>query len=274
VSLGTGLSDLRRSVAMSSSRVVRRALGPIVILSAFLGLAAAPPPALATGALCNTPSATPLCAAADPLPVFNSQHYTVAAGATITSTIVGATDLTGSETCTGGGAGVDVFIKGAFAGNEVVCGTLSACPGPDCTITFSYTAPNGPDVCVCKTSIVAYKTSGNNSTNDIIADGVFNGTPTGPAGFGFVDAGGQPIDMCGCPTTTTTSTTTSSTSTSSTTTSTTTTTTSTTTSTTTTSTTTTTTSTTTSTTTTSTTTTTTSTTTSTTTTSTTTTTTS
>src|SRR5262249_43379291 len=114
VSLGTGLSDLRRSVAMSSSRVVRRALGPIVILSAFLGLAAAPPPSLAAGALCNTPGATPLCAAADPLPVFNNQHYTVQAGATITSTIVGATDLTGSETCTGGGAGVDVFIKGGF----------------------------------------------------------------------------------------------------------------------------------------------------------------
>src|SRR5262249_48253003 len=208
---------------MSSSRVARRALGPIVILFAFLGLAAAPPPALATGALCNTPGATPLCAAATPLPVFNNQHYTVAAAATITSTIVGATDLTASETCTGGGAGVDVFIKGSFAGNEVVCGTLSACPGADCTITFSYTAPNGPDVCACKTSIVAYKTSGNNSTNDIIADGVFNGTPTGPAGFGFVDTGGQPIDNCGCPPTTTTSTTTSTTSTTSTTTTTTTT---------------------------------------------------
>ena len=206
---------------MSSFRgVARRALGPIVILFAFLGLAAAPPAALAAGALCNTPSATPLCAGATSLPVFNSQHYTVEAGATIISTIVGATDLTGSETCTGGSPGVDVFIKSSFApgGNQTVCGALSNCPGANCTITFSYTAPNGPDVCACMTSIVAYKTTGNNSTNDIIADGVFNGTPTGPAGFGFVDANGQPINTCGCPTTTTTTTSTTSSTTSTTTT--------------------------------------------------------
>src|SRR5262245_25106057 len=203
---------------MSGTRVTRRALAARTLLLAILSVAAAPGASMAlTGALCNTPGATPLCAGADPLPVFNSQHYTLAAGASTISKIVGATDLTGSETCTGGSPGVDVFIKGSFAGNEIVCGTLSACPGASCTITFSYTAPNGPDVCACKTNIVAYKTSGNNSTNDIIADGVFNGTPTGPAGFGFVDANG-PIDNCGCPTTTTTSTTTSTTSTTSTTT--------------------------------------------------------
>src|SRR5262245_25214688 len=215
---------------MSGNRMAGRAFAARTLLLAILSVAAVPGASMAQqGALCNTPGATPLCAAATPLPVFNNQHYTVPAGTTITSTIVGATDLTGTETCTGGGAGVDVFIKGSFAGNQTVCGTLSACPGASCTITFSYTAPNGPDVCACMTSIVAYKTTGNSSTNDIIADGVFDGTPTGPAGFAFVDANGQPIDNCGCPTTTTTSTTTSTTSTTSTTTSTTTTTTSTTT---------------------------------------------
>src|SRR5262245_6064470 len=210
---------------MSGTPLARRALAARTLLLAILAVAAVPGAAIAAGTLCNTPAAPPLCAAATPLPVFNNQHYTVGAGTSIISTIVGATDLTGSETCTGGAAGVDVFIKGSFAGNEIVCGTLSACPGADCTITFNYTAPNGPDVCACKTNIVAYKTTGNNSTNDIIADGVFDGTPTGPAGFGFVDANGQPINNCGCPTTTTTSTTSSTTSTTSTTTTTTTTTT-------------------------------------------------
>src|SRR5262245_22810728 len=192
---------------MSDTRVVRRALDARALLLAVFAVAAVPRASVAvTGALCNTPGATPLCAAATPLPVFNNQHYTLKAGTSIISTIVGATDLTGSETCTGGAPGVDVFIKSAF-GDQTVCGALSACPGADCTITFSYTAPDGPDVCACKTSIVAYKTTGNNSSNDIIADTMFDGTPNGPAGFGYVDANLQPIDTCGCPTTTTTTTT-------------------------------------------------------------------
>src|SRR5262249_33464221 len=115
---------------MIGTWMARRAFAARTFLLAILSVAAVPGASMAqTGALCNTPGATPLCAAAPPLPVFNSQHYTLQAGASIISTIVGATDLTGSETCTGGGAGVDVIIKGSFAGNEIVCGTLSACPG-------------------------------------------------------------------------------------------------------------------------------------------------
>src|SRR5215475_4432218 len=193
---------------MTGTRVARGLIHGRAFLLAILGVAAVPGAAMAqTGALCNTPGATPLCAAATPLPVYNNQHYALQAGASIISTIVGATDLTGSETCTGDGPGVDVIIKSAF-GDQTVCGALSACPGANCTITFSYTAPNGPDVCACKTSIVAYKTEGNNSSNDIIADLMFDGMPNGPAGFAYVDANGQPIDNCGCPTTTTTTSTT------------------------------------------------------------------
>src|SRR5262245_10921561 len=201
---------------MSGTRMSTRALAARTVLLAILSVAAVPGASMAQpGSLCNTPGApgaTPQCDAAASLPVFNSQPYALAAGASTISKIVGATDLTGSETCTGGSPGVDVIIKSSF-GNQTVCGALSDCPGANCTITFSYTAPNGPDVCACMTSIVAYKTTGNNSSNDIIADTMFNGMPNGPAGFGYVDTNGQPIDTCGCPTTTTTSTTSSTTST-------------------------------------------------------------
>src|SRR5262245_38138586 len=139
---------------MSSSWGVRRALGPIVILFAFLGLAAAPPAALAAtapGSLCNTPS-VPGCGAATDLPsTVNDQHYDLEVGVPITAVIIGATDLTGNETCTGDGPGVDVIIKSGDFGNQTVCGSLSGCPGTTCNITFTYTAPNGPTTCACNT---------------------------------------------------------------------------------------------------------------------------
>src|SRR2546422_39193 len=84
------------------------------------------------------------------------------------------------------GTGVDVIIKSTFFGNQTVCGSLSGCPGAGCTITYTYTAPNGPSVCACNTSIVAYNTNGNNSNNDIIDDGIKNGTGTQSAGYAYV----------------------------------------------------------------------------------------
>src|SRR5262245_2829237 len=195
-----------------------------VVLFALLSIAAAPrgATAAAEGTLCNTPAATG-CAGATSLPVFNPTHYALMPGVTITSKIIGATDLVGNETCSSGPAGVDVIIKSSQFGNETVCGSLSSCPGAGCTITFTYTAPNGPNVCACQTSIVAYGSNGNNANNDIVNDGVHDGTPDSAAGFAFLDSQGQPIDTCGCATTTTTSTTTSTTSTTTTTTTTTTT---------------------------------------------------
>src|SRR5262245_29586988 len=206
---------------MSGTRMSTRALAARTVLLAILSVAAVPGASMAQpGSLCNTPGApgaTPQCDGAASLPVFNNQHYALAAGASIISKIVGATDLTGSETCTGGSPGVDVIIKSSF-GNQTVCGALSDCPGANCTITFSYTAPNGPDVCACMTSIVAYEASGNNSNNDIIDNGAKDGSASGPAGFAYLDANGQPINTCGCPTTTTTTTSTTTTTTTSTTT--------------------------------------------------------
>src|SRR5262249_52789438 len=139
--------------AMTDTRVTHRVLRATVLLAAVLALAAMPSASVAApGSLCNTPSATGAdCTGATSLDVFNNTHYALMAGATITSKIIGATDLTGGESCTGGSPGtVNVIIKSSF-GDETVCGSLSGCaPGTAdtaCTITFSYTAPNGPDVC-------------------------------------------------------------------------------------------------------------------------------
>jgi len=192
--------------------MVRKIVGVEAVLFALASLAATPwvATAAAPGSLCNTPGASG-CAGATSLPVFNPTHYALMPGVTITSKIIGATDLVGNETCSSGPAGVDVIIKSSQFGNETVCGTLSSCPGAGCTITFMYTAPNGPTVCACRTGIVAYKTNGNNSNNDIIDNGVKDGSKHSAAGFAYVDSQGQVINSCICPTTTTTTTTTTST---------------------------------------------------------------
>src|SRR5262249_39230854 len=144
------------------------------------------------------------------------------------SKIVGATDLTGGESCTGGSPGTPDGVNKRSFGGQTNCGNPSHHPGANRTNTFSYKTPNTPDACACMTSNLPHNTNGNNSNNDIIDNGAKDMSASGPAGFAFVDTNGQPINTCGCPTTTTTSTTTSTTSTTSTTTSTTTTTTTTT----------------------------------------------
>ena len=124
--------------------MARKIVAVKAVLFALLSLAAAPSLAAnGPGSLCNTPGATG-CAGATSLPVFNPTHYALVPGVTITSKIIGATDLLGTETCSSGPAGVDVIIKSSQFGNETVCGSLSSCPGAGCTITFTYTAPNGP----------------------------------------------------------------------------------------------------------------------------------
>src|SRR5262245_318868 len=117
---------------MSGTRMARRALAARTLLLAILSVAAVPGASMAQpGSLCNTPGApgaTPQCDGATPLPLFNNQHYALEPGTPIISKIVGATDLTGGESCTGGSPGtVDVIIKSSF-GNLTVCGALSDCP--------------------------------------------------------------------------------------------------------------------------------------------------
>jgi hypothetical protein len=134
--------------------------------------------AIAPGSLCNTPAASTQCAGATSLAVHNSTHYKLQVGTKVTGKIVGATDIPCSGT-------VSVIIKSSTLGNTTVKGSVNS----KCTITFSYTAPkNG-----CDTSIVAYSSNGNNSNNDIIADGVDDGTPSSTGGYAFVDKAGKVI---------------------------------------------------------------------------------
>lgn len=107
---------------------------------------------------------------------YNNTHYGLAVGTTVTCTIEGATDVSNGP--------VDVIIKSTTFGNTTVTGTAAGG-----VITFTFTAPNNG----CDTVIVAYETSGNNSNNDFIDDGVKNGSGTSSAGFGYVNAQGQPI---------------------------------------------------------------------------------
>jgi hypothetical protein len=114
-----------------------------------------------------------------PLPVYNSTHWQLTVGHSVTCTIEGASDVSGQST-------VDVIIKSTTLGNTIVTGTVSG-SGANTTITFSFTA----DATRCDTNIVAYGTSGNNTDNRFI-------TPPGgsSAGFGYVDAQGNPA-VCG-----------------------------------------------------------------------------
>jgi hypothetical protein len=105
-----------------------------------------------------------------PLAVYNPTHWALKAGDSVTCTIEGATDVSGSS--------VDVIVKSSTLGNATVTGSVSGT-----TITFDWQAPAG----ACETSIVAYKTNGNNSNNSFITPG-----GSSAAGFGYVDANGNP----------------------------------------------------------------------------------
>ena len=187
-----------RPSSVAPTVIPNRIRGVAIALAAVLLVGVAPVAARAAaapGALCNTPSATPDCVGATLLQSdTNKIHYDVLAGTTVTSKIVGATDLTGTESCTGGSAGtIDVFVKTSFFGNQVVCGTLSGCPGNHCTVTFTYASDA---TCSCNTSIIAYGAAGNNSNNDIIVDGVLDGNGNQGAGYAYVDQQGNVITTC------------------------------------------------------------------------------
>src|SRR5207244_10857133 len=84
-------------------------------------------------------------------------------------------------------------------------GSLSGCPGPACTITYTYNVPaNG-----CDAGVVAYKTNANRTNNDIIDDGIKTGSTCAPAGYAYVDASGMESSCPAATTTASTATTTS-----------------------------------------------------------------
>ncbi len=77
-------------------------------------------------------------------------------------------------------AGRATVVRGALR-------RLAAGPGPACPITYTYNVPAN----ACDTGVVAYKTNGNNSNNDIIDDGIRNGSACAAAGYAYVDASGK-----------------------------------------------------------------------------------
>jgi hypothetical protein len=105
----------------------------------------------------------------------NTSKYALQAGATVTCTITGATDLPAGATS------VTITIMSSDLGNTTVTGTVSGT-----TITFSYTAPtNG-----CNTTVLSYLHNGH------LVNSPFSGPGNGPAGFAFVDAQGNLITTC------------------------------------------------------------------------------
>jgi uncharacterized repeat protein (TIGR01451 family) len=110
---------------------------------------------------------------------FNPTHYGLPAGSTVTCTIDGASEVSGSST-------TDVIIKSSDLGNTTVTGAVTG-TGSNTQITFTFDAPARG----CNTTVVAYQSNGLNSNNSIITPGAH-----AAAGLAYLDGNGDPI-TCG-----------------------------------------------------------------------------
>lgn len=90
-------------------------------------------------------------------------------------------------------ATIPVIVKSSDFNNITVTGTRI---GLTNDYTFTFTPPataNGDKFDACNTGIVAYQTSGNNSNNDLIDDGLLNGSSSAAAGFRYTNANNEPL---------------------------------------------------------------------------------
>jgi hypothetical protein len=90
-------------------------------------------------------------------------------------------------------ATITVIVKSSVFGNTSLTGTRI---GLTNNYAFSYTPPSiagGDDFEACGTTVVSYVTEARNSNNDLIDDGILNGSSNTAAGFRFVDASGNPL---------------------------------------------------------------------------------
>jgi len=129
------------------------------------------------GSLCNTNTACPGVTELSPFGN-NPTHYAVTPGTTVNGEIIGATDVPNQGL-------VIVAIKSSDFGNTTVTGIVF-----EGTITFRWDVPATG---VCGTTDVAYASLGHVSNNDIIDDGLKNGTGVAQAGYAIVDASGNVI---------------------------------------------------------------------------------
>jgi hypothetical protein len=81
---------------------------------------------------------------------------------------------------------ITVFVKSSFMGNAVVSASRI---GSTSDYTFTWTPPDT----ACNTTIVAYGSQGRNSNNDLLDDGLQNGSQSAACGFRFVNALGDEI---------------------------------------------------------------------------------
>jgi hypothetical protein len=121
----------------------------------------------------------------------NPTHWDIPIGVPTVAEIRGvlASEVGGTLTPT-----ITVIVKSSHFGNTVLVGTRI---GLTSDYSFSYTPPAvaaGDDFDACATTIVAYHENGQNTNNDLIDDGLQNGSSNSAAGFRFVDGAGDPID--------------------------------------------------------------------------------
>jgi len=153
---------------------------PLLAAAAVLGLATSPAwSAIGAGSLYVAGAAT------------TPTHFDIPIGVPTNCEIRGvlASEVGGSLPAT-----LTVYVKSSAIGNTAVTATRI---GVTSNYTFSYTPPalaNGDDFDACDTTVVAYFEVGQNCNNDLIDDGLQNGSSGAAAGLRFVDALGVPID--------------------------------------------------------------------------------
>jgi len=120
----------------------------------------------------------------------NPTHWDIPIGVPTAAVIVGVST---SEVGDPLPATITVIVKSSNFGNVSVTGTRI---GVTSDYSFSFTPPtiaNGDPIDACSTGIVAYQDEGNNSNNDLIDDGLQNGSVNAAAGFRYTNAANEPL---------------------------------------------------------------------------------
>jgi hypothetical protein len=117
-------------------------------------------------------------------------HWNIPIGVPTNAEIQGV----GSEVGSPLPATITVIVKSTEWGNTYLTATQI---GVTNNYAFTYTPPataNGDDFNACGSTIVSYVNEGRNSNNDLIDDGLQNGSSNTTSGFRFYDGAGVPIE--------------------------------------------------------------------------------
>jgi hypothetical protein len=117
-------------------------------------------------------------------------HWNIQIGVPTTAEIQGVTT---SEVGDPLPATITVIVKSSLFGNTSLVGTRIDATS---NYSFTYTPPSiatGSAFNACETTVVSYVTEALNTNNDLLDDGLQNGSRNDASGFRFVDAEGQLI---------------------------------------------------------------------------------